>query len=718
MKKIFRKAITVLGSAALIGATVGAAAAASITDEFSSSNTAIVVGANAAPMDVSGMGQIETVLNAASDGSATTLSGAAGVTEDEVVLGGIINEAAYKIETTMTDTKISSLMDEKISWDDGQGSDDYDVHEEIVINGDMSVITSLSDEDLTGVALTNNMALEYRYVFDDVLNTSAINAGDDEDDLYLTILGQSYEVTGLTNTTISVVTSDEMSVGIGESVTVEGKTFTVDDLSSDSARINGQVITIGTSGYATKKIDGLQVRISDIFYNDNFPEQASLTVRVGDNIEKTYTNGDEYIGQDEDDPLWVWTIVNASNAAAATSYIGVSYNVNINDADDAEAEDSIKYEGAGYILPENFAEVKLDGLTDVEYEDVTVKFTTRDLYNSSDSGTANEDAEVVVISGPATSFITVGSEETDEIYLYYANNGTAGTETTAVNGSIEVFYRDHEGDNTPTNKARYVAQHDLGLTLNLTETTIGTIEVGDSTVIISATMASGAMTLSFSNPADATTAVALQGIDLNVTDSSAITNTTGGFTQLGATAEDADVGDIKVNGLDVSTKEESIMNYYGIVVAEADSAGVEGNANEDEVTLSIPSDQVYATVSVVAGGEATTTGEDGVMTVIDTAASTVAGKNLIVVGGSAINAVAAELLGSAYSEAAFTSATGVGAGQFMIESFDRNGKVALLVAGYEAADTAKAVTYVLNNDVDTTEGAKTIMTSATMSVVA
>ena len=90
-----------------------------------------------------------------------------------------------------------------------------------------------------------------------------------------------------------------------------------------------------------------------------------------------------------------------------------------------------------------------------------------------------------------------------------------------------------------------------------------------------------------------------------------------------------------------------------------------------------------------------------------------AGKNLVVVGGSAINSAAAELLGAAYREAAFTSATGVGAGEFLIQSFARSGKTALLVAGYHAADTEKAVTYLLNNDVSTTTGTKYKGTSAT-----
>jgi len=141
-----------------------------------------------------------------------------------------------------------------------------------------------------------------------------------------------------------------------------------------------------------------------------------------------------------------------------------------------------------------------------------------------------------------------------------------------------------------------------------------------------------------------------------------------------------------------------------------------GDSNQDFVGLSYGDGMMSADVTI-GEGEVATSAEAGVMTVMDTAVSTVAGKNLVVVGGSAINSVAAELLGGAYSEAAFTSNTGVAAGEFLIQSFARSGKTALLVAGYNAADTEKAVTYLLNNDVDTTVGVKMKGTSATEATV-
>ena len=72
-------------------------------------------------------------------------------------------------------------------------------------------------------------------------------------------------------------------------------------------------------------------------------------------------------------------------------------------------------------------------------------------------------------------------------------------------------------------------------------------------------------------------------------------------------------------------------------------------------------------------------------------------KNLIIVGGSCINSAAATVLGGAYCGAAFTEATNVGPGQFLIKAYDgafTEGKIALVVAGYESADTVHAATYL------------------------
>lgn len=157
---------------------------------------------------------------------------------------------------------------------------------------------------------------------------------------------------------------------------------------------------------------------------------------------------------------------------------------------------------------------------------------------------------------------------------------------------------------------------------------------------------------------------------------------------------------------------ENELDWWGTLVTTDSST-----SSQKTVEISYPNEQVYAQIFVGEVGSTVGDVEGGVMSYTDGQASSFAGMNLVVVGGSAINSIAAELLGGAYSESAFTTATGVAAGGFLIESFNRNGNTALLVAGYNAADTEKATTYLLNNDVTSDIGTKYTGTSSTQATL-
>jgi len=147
-----------------------------------------------------------------------------------------------------------------------------------------------------------------------------------------------------------------------------------------------------------------------------------------------------------------------------------------------------------------------------------------------------------------------------------------------------------------------------------------------------------------------------------------------------------------------------------------------GDSDQSKATISYPDNQVYALVYMAAAGATTGVsggtggGKLGYVLVKDTEVSSVSSKNLIVVGGSCINSVAANLVGEPACGSDFTSKTGVGSGQFLIQSFTSpyaSTKVALLVAGYEAAETGWASTYLTTQNVETTTGKKYKGTSAT-----
>ncbi len=154
-------------------------------------------------------------------------------------------------------------------------------------------------------------------------------------------------------------------------------------------------------------------------------------------------------------------------------------------------------------------------------------------------------------------------------------------------------------------------------------------------------------------------------------------------------------------------------------------------ASKTKATLSMPPTQTYAQIyvgedtSVVTAGTAGTAGTStplGEVIVTDREVSSVGSRNLIVVGGSCINSAAATLVGGAFCGADWTEATGVGSGQFLIKSYSAPSglttKLALLVAGYNAADTVNAAKYLRNvANVDTMKEYKgTSSTSATLVV--
>ena len=97
------------------------------------------------------------------------------------------------------------------------------------------------------------------------------------------------------------------------------------------------------------------------------------------------------------------------------------------------------------------------------------------------------------------------------------------------------------------------------------------------------------------------------------------------------------LGDIIFSGKDVSKDDTEFMDAYGIKIAEGTS--VEAQADNNEVTLSVPEEQVFAKVSV---STKPIVGSVGNMIFKDTETSAYAGKNVVIVGGSCVNSAAAK----------------------------------------------------------------------------
>jgi len=150
--------------------------------------------------------------------------------------------------------------------------------------------------------------------------------------------------------------------------------------------------------------------------------------------------------------------------------------------------------------------------------------------------------------------------------------------------------------------------------------------------------------------------------------------------------------------------------------------------NQKFASIVYPSAHMYAEVFFSEEGAVITAGSAGGATVgnvvvKDSEVSSVAANNLVVIGGSCINSAAATLVGAAHCGASWTEATGVGSGEFLIKGYSDSalapGKLAVLVAGYSAADTVNAATYLRTQTVDTDKEYKgTSSTSAELVVAA
>ncbi len=195
----------------------------------------------------------------------------------------------------------------------------------------------------------------------------------------------------------------------------------------------------------------------------------------------------------------------------------------------------------------------------------------------------------------------------------------------------------------------------------------------------------------------------------------------------GSTSPEAEVSSIATTNTDATSTEildtdvERDFTYSALATeilfnkpsgSAQNSVTLMYHGSEVSASVFITSPDVSLSTSVSSVGGASQLGD---VLVKDTEISSVSSKNLIVVGGSCINSVAAKVLGAGCG-ADFTAKTTVGSGQFLIKSVGdvyTSGKIALVVAGYEVSDTVNAAKYLRTQAVDTTAGKTYIGTTST-----
>jgi len=311
---------------------------------------------------------------------------------------------------TLDDSDLAFLQDQDIEFD----GNDYDIHENIIFSGDLKVRTSVYDEDFDEnvyLTLESANAIEYRYVFDDVLNVSDVT---DDDTLEISLLGQDIEIVDIDATSFTIIEgeSDIMEQGQTKVFTIDEKEVTVEVsyIGSDSVKfvINGDATDTLEDG-EIGSADDYEVWVDEILDEEAGEVDADkVEFRIAEDVETTFDAGDEVVLDDE---RWEYDI---SVTTDTLNYISVIY---VEDSDSFNDEYQPITLEESYALPSDFATVSF-GLTDVDYFTYNFEFTE------------HNNVPVMRIDSSDEEGIVIGTEEVDKVYF----NGTS------------VEYEDSNGD--------------------------------------------------------------------------------------------------------------------------------------------------------------------------------------------------------------------------------------------------------------------------------
>jgi hypothetical protein len=171
--------------------------------------------------------------------------------------------------------------------------------------------------------------------------------------------------------------------------------------------------------------------------------------------------------------------------------------------------------------------------------------------------------------------------------------------------------------------------------------------------------------------------------------------------KLGAEEEDAEGGDVTFEKggastwSNIGTEDGDLMTPYGAIIYSTETHG-----NNDEVRMSIPDDQVQASITIAGPGAVTETTMDSVsinsvagqkIISLDSDVSDPTATNMILVGGPAVNSLTAKALGLAFPTSGAASTVPEGAAMLkLVENAFGGSNTALIVAGWEKAETAAA----------------------------
>ena len=488
-RETVKRVAAITAGATLLGATaMGAVAAGDLGDYPAPFVTngelvgKIVLGSTASTQDTAGAVNIMTTLSQA---AVTTVAGT-GTTE---VTGGVAksfligtplnNATAFgtgSASTGVDDDDVDTLFDGEINIDVGSDKN-YDVHETIVFTTGASIETGLTtaspaeDFGTTTFLELEKDSIRYQYVFDDVLDAdNFLSNATSASSIEITILGHDLEITAATATALTVNLATEYFMKVGDSVVVDGHTVTLEEVGSSSVVVNVDGTTEVVDS-TTKTVSGIKVRGESYFAKDQVGA-GSATISIGEDIAKTYKHNDEFIGEDDTDPNWVWELANLNTNAPV---INISWDQIVDDSND---EHLISVEnGESISLPNGYAEVYLSKYDVDDRQEYSMSVETGlEIKGSGSFGDVTSGKAILFQAVGATGddAFTVNSQKTDRVWAWYNSTDAAG--------GMQIYYAFW---NTTNNAETFTSNlSDTGATAK----TVFTIDFKDTAVNVQQTV--------------------------------------------------------------------------------------------------------------------------------------------------------------------------------------------------------------------------------------
>jgi len=772
-----KKIASVLASVAMVGSTMGLAAAAAFPAPFVSNGAGDVGIVYGKSDDFTAATNIGTNLAKSITSTVATPTGESVLFEKsstKLRLGRTLLEVSTAaIDDENPNGGLPTLLAEGTYVDDD--NDEFDYTQKIdlgVLNLTMWEDSEYQEDEPTlGIKLANNdHILNYTLDFTDEPLWDDLTTTD------ITLMGKNYFILSITNGTtlnlLDAAQSTTLAEGESTQLTIGGVAYdiTLEFVGSSTARfnVNGQKTNALSAG-DTQKIAGAYVGVKAIDSQDYSGGVKNVEFALGTGKLELVNNQDIEINDVAVSDLQAYMTNGASSTSPYTTLAKLVIEWNADDdlfiTESSEVSmpgfEAVKFSFTGMTYPtEETIEVAALNEDVIYLNDFPLKTSTEDInlvmnYNSSRyiANMTGKDENNQLMTTNETSALF-----NESIHDYFVASWDDGNEAESYLVTVDNFAVKSSSAGTSEATFKYkkdgswatakVASNGDVVTIGNIELTVGNVskEYGwanfstGSNVKLNTLYSKEGMKMwlpwvnntNVGSPSGADGGGAISGTSEKYP--GFMNGTEQGLRAVNLTFQEEDYNEIPAGGdginltLGFNSASTPEVSVTGVTIAHSGSSteiqdtdvfrNFVYSALGTEILWDKPSSGQQSVKMIYHGGESygsvylssagsVAGGATGVVPVLDSAVSGVQSKNLIVVGGSCVNTVARTLVAPTATaplcEADWTQLTGVGAGEYLIKTYANPyaaDKIAVLVAGYEKADTASAANYLTTNSPD------------------